>query len=95
VSAAPWSRSSIDEVAAQSLARGGAALLARIAAVEDGVPLANLIAELDAEAWLAIARLVRAGLLDENGLRLYTTESGDRWSARLQGEASRIGAGRD
>lgn len=55
----------------------GMFLLQEVAARDGGVPLEELAGYVEAaEVWLIIARLIRAGLLDENGLSVYATQAG-------------------
>jgi hypothetical protein len=68
---------------AAALAGDGAYWLGRVAA-EDGLQLAESQDELSIQAWVAIARLIRAGLADENGRILYATEAGEAWLARFE-----------
>lgn len=55
----------------------GMFLLQQIADADSGVLLSEVAQNVrSGPAWLALARLLRAGLIDENGRSLYATESG-------------------
>lgn len=57
----------------------GMFLLQLVADADEGVPLGEVAEHLRGSAgWLALARLIRAGFVDENGLTVYATPSGRR-----------------
>ena len=69
----------------------GMFLLEKIADADAGVLLTQLDAYLDgAPGWVAISRLVRAGLLDENGRSLYATPSGRAAAEQTRALSGRI-----
>lgn len=68
------------------LDRLGMFLLHTIVGVDGGVRLDSVAENLQGSAgWIAIARLVRAGLLDENGRTLYATPAGRRAAELTRG----------
>ena len=57
----------------------GLFILHKIAEAGEGVPLGEVDANLQGpEGWLAVARLMKAGLVDENGRTLYSTSAGEQ-----------------
>ena len=68
---------------AAALDRDGLFLLSQIAETSEGVTFDALTENLLApNGWMGIAKLLRSGLIDENGRRVYPTQSGLRvWQA--------------
>jgi hypothetical protein len=68
----------------------GMFLLQRIAERDGGVSFGELADNFDGvDGWVIIARLLRAGLLDENGLSVYATSSGRNAAVRTESLAPR------
>lgn len=93
----PFTRDSLAELldirarwrSAASLDPLGMFILHTVSAAENGIPLADVAENLRGPAgWVAVARLIRAGLLDENGLTIYATPSGRSAAEATQSLAS-------
>jgi len=66
------------------LAEIGLFLLHKVGTAADGIPVDVLADSLEAPSgWLAFARLMRAGLVDENGRCVYITGEGERVLAEM------------
>jgi hypothetical protein len=62
---------------ARSLTELGAFLLTKLAAYPEGVAVDELDENLQGSGWIALARLLRAGLADENDRTVYITDRGE------------------
>ncbi len=63
----------------------GLFILKKIQEREDGIGLDELSEHLAPKGWLALARLLKADLLDENDRIVYATASGEELTAELLG----------
>ena len=76
-----------EQSVASALNREGVFLLAQVVESGEGVLFDTLVENLAApHGWIAIGRLMKAGLLDENGRRMYATPSGASVWEALQAE---------
>jgi hypothetical protein len=67
------------------LSREGLFILGTLAENEDGTPLQLLGENLTWSGWLSVARLLKAGLIDENGETVGVTRTGDLFLRELGG----------
>jgi hypothetical protein len=66
----------------RALTGSGPAILAFIADHEDGVEIVRLGSEMaDSGDWIALARLLAAGLIDEDGVAVSVTDLGESIAA--------------
>jgi hypothetical protein len=67
-----------------ALVGSGPAILAFVADHKDGIDIADVGADFDGpQDWIALARLIAAGLIDEDGIAVHATDLGESVAAEI------------